>query len=174
MVVCHLIFVEVIFISPLLSCSFRCWFSNYYVYSSTRRLLNSFVMIVVILFFILYFRLSQFIFSCAGGIVMLLFWVYYVVLSRSWCSLVLFSCLLWILCNSLFLSNCFVPFSYRSAAEIFREFLLVSHFIPHLFATFKDRWFHSFVKEATKFYLLFFLILSPFLSWISGRDPLVV
>ena len=48
----------------------------------------------------------------------------------------------------------FVPFSYRSAAEIFREFLLLSHIIPHRFATFKDRWFHSFVKEALKFYLL--------------------
>ncbi len=36
---------------------------------------------------------------------MLLFWVYYLVLSRLWCSLVLFSCLLCILSNSLFLSN---------------------------------------------------------------------
>ena len=45
----------------------------------------------------------------------------------------------------------FVPFSYRSAAEILCEFLLLSHIIPHRLATFKDRWFHSFVKEATKF-----------------------
>ena len=50
-----------------------------------------------------------------------------------------------------YLIEFFVPFSYPSAAEIFREFWLLSHVIPHLLATFKGRWFHSFVKEATKF-----------------------
>ena len=92
---------------------------------------------------------------------MLFFWVYYVVLSRSWCSLVLFSSLIMIIVYFFLLIEFFVPFSYRSVAEIFREFLLLSHIIPHHLATFKEDWFHSFVKEATKFYLLFFLILSP-------------
>ena len=82
---------------------------------------------------------------------LLLFWVNLVVLSRSWCSLILFSCLIMIIVYFFLLIEFFVPFSYRSAAEIFREFLLLSHISPHLFATFKDRWFHSFVKEATKF-----------------------
>ena len=85
---------------------------------------------------------------------MLLFWVYHVVLPRSWCSLVIFYLFVVNFCLFLPPFRIFVPFSYRSAAEFFREFLLLSHISPHLLATFKDRWFHSFVKEATKFFLL--------------------
>ena len=59
--------------------------------------------------FILFFRMSQFLFYCFEGIVLLLFWVNLVVLSRSWCSLALFTCLLCLLSDSFSLSNCFCP-----------------------------------------------------------------
>ena len=71
------------------------------------------------------------------------------------------------------LSSC-ASLSYRSAAQISFEFLLVSHVILHLFPTFMFLWFHSFVKEAIKFYLFLLLFSSPSHSKISGRDLLLV
>src|SRR4051812_19778939 len=69
--------------------------------------------------------------------------------------------------SSLFLPKC---------CRNFPEFLLVSPIILHILVTVKIHWFHSFVQEATKFYLFLFScsLSSPSRSWISGRDPLVV
>ena len=92
---------------------------------------------------------------------MLLFWVNHVVLSRSWCSLVLFSCLLWILSNSPILSNFLSPFP----TEVLPKFSVSSclFLISFLIALQPSRivGFTRLSNKRLNFYLLFFLILSP-------------
>lgn len=173
MVGCHLIFVEMISISPLLSSSSLLVFQLLSQFS-IRRLFNPIAMIVVILssfsssvWASSYSLVPEALCCCSFGSILFFYQdhgvsLLYLVVGCGYC---------------LFLSSyrifC-VPFSSRSAAKIFREFLLLSHITPHLVPTLKDRWFHSFVKKQLRFYLLFFLVLSLFNSWISGWDPLVV
>ena len=92
---------------------------------------------------------------------MLLFWVYYVVLPRSWCSLVLFCCLLWILSISSTFSNLLSLFP----TEVLPKFSVNSCFflISFLIALQPSRivGFTRLSKKLISFYLLFFLILSP-------------
>ena len=92
---------------------------------------------------------------------MLLFWVYHVILSRSWCSLVLLSCLWCILCNSLFLSNFLSHFPTKVLPKFsVNSFLFLISVLISLQPS-RIVGFTCLSKKRLNFYLLFFLILSP-------------